>query len=349
MGEANHDHEHAGEHHHEHGHGGWRGALRSLFSPHRHDPADSIDQALEASGAGIQAVKVSLVVLVTTALIQAVIVGLSGSVALLGETLHNVSDGTTALPLWLAFSLGRRPPTRRFTYGYGRAEDLAGIFIVVIVAGSVGVTIWQAIERLVHPTRVHHLPFVMAAAVIGLIGNEVVARYRLRVGNRIGSATLVADGNHARADGLTSLAVLIGAVAIEIGAPQADSIAALVVSAFIMLVLVRALRSVGERLMDAIDPAMVAQVERVAAGVPGVIGCGIVRLRWIGHRLHAELNLEVDGTLSVVDAHEVAEAVHHTLLHEVSNLSDAMVHLDPAGASGADPHQMTAHHRPAQA
>ncbi|MDQ0939288.1 cation diffusion facilitator family transporter [Streptomyces sp. V1I1] len=135
---------------------------------------------------------------------------LSGSVALLGDTVHNAADALTALPLGVAFVLGRRAANRRFTYGYGRAEDLAGIVNVLTIAASAAFAAWTAIDRLLNPQEISYLPAVAAAAVIGFIGNEWVARYRIRVGHEIGSAALVADGLHARTDGFTSLAVLFG-------------------------------------------------------------------------------------------------------------------------------------------
>ena len=175
--------------------------------PHSHDAADSVDSALESSAIGIRAVKISLVALGVTALAQAVIVVLSGSVALAADTIHNFSDALTAVPLWIAFALGTRAATRRYTYGFGRAEDLAGLFVVAMIALSAVVAGYEAVTRLFHPTQIEHVGWVAAAGLVGFIGNELVALYRIRVGRRIGSAALVADGLHARTDGFTSLAV----------------------------------------------------------------------------------------------------------------------------------------------
>jgi cation diffusion facilitator family transporter len=185
----------------------------------------------------------------------------------------------------------------------------------------------------------------MAAAVIGFVGNETVAHYRLRVGRHIGSAALVADGLHARADGATSLAVLVGAIAVAAGLGWADAVVGLLVSLLILVVLVRAVRSVGERLMDAVDPALVEQVEDVVRSVDGVVQVGDVRIRWVGHRLNAEVRIVVSRKLSVVEAHDVAEATYHAMLHEITKLSDAIVHTDPTTSGGPDPHAATAHHR----
>jgi cation diffusion facilitator family transporter len=348
AGHEHHGHLHGDDPVHEHGQvhaGGLTGFARSIFVPHRHDLADSVDQALEASSQGVRAVTISLGVLGMTAVVQALVVALSGSVALLGDTLHNFSDAFTALPLWVAFSLGRRPPTRRFNYGYGRAEDLAGIFVVALVALSGVLTAWQSIERLIHPQGVQHLPFVMAAALVGFAGNEIVAQYRLRVGRRIGSAALAADGLHARTDGVASLAVLVGAIGLALGARWADPAVGLLISVVIFGVLIRTASSIGQRLMDAVDPALVSQSEHILGHVDGVVGVGDVRIRWVGHQLHAEIRIVVDHELSVSEAHNISERAYHDLLHQLPRLSDAIVHTDPSTDGGLDPHAQTEHHR----
>lgn len=288
---------------------------------------------------------ISLGVLGATAVAQLVIVVLSGSVALLGDTVHNAADALTALPLGVAFVLGRRAATRRFTYGYGRAEDIAGLLIVLTIAASAAFAAWTAIDRLINPRDISHLPAVAAAAVIGFIGNEWVARYRIRVGREIGSAALVADGLHARTDGFTSLAVLLGAGGAAIGWQLADPIVGLAITAAILLVLRDACREVFRRIMDAVDPAVVDTAQHALEHVPGVRAVGELRMRWIGHRLRAEVAIVVDGDLSVRDAHEVAVAAEHALLHAVPKLTAALVHADPAPIPGApDPHATLAHH-----
>jgi cation diffusion facilitator family transporter len=270
----------------------------------------------------------------------------SGSVALLGDGLHNVADALTALPLWLAFNLGRRPANRRYTYGYGRAEDVAGVVVVLMIALSGVVAAWEAVDRLRHPRDVEHLGFVMAAAVVGLVGNEVVAAYRIRVGRRIGSASLVADGLHARTDGLTSLAVLIGALGVAAGWQWADPVVGLAISVAILVVLVQAGRSVGERLMDAVDPALVTRAEAVVAAVGGVQQVTELRMRWLGHRLQAEVRMTVDRDLDVARAHVIGELAERALMEELPLLSGAIVHVNPCDhhlGTGADP-QPAEHH-----
>ncbi len=293
----------------------------------------------------MRALWVSLAVLGVTALVQAAVVVVSGSVALLGDTVHNAADALTAVPLGIAFVLGRRAATRRFTYGYGRAEDLAGIAIVLTIAASAAFAAWAAVDRLLDPRPMTHVPVVAVAALVGFVGNEWVARYRMRVGREIGSAALVADGLHARTDGFTSLAVLIGAGGSALGWQLADPVVGLAITAAIALVLRDASREVFRRVMDAVDPDLVDRAEHALRDVEGVRGVGELRLRWIGHRLRAEVAVVVDGEATVRQAHAVAVAAEHALLHAVPRLTAALVHADPAPVPGeADPHGELAHH-----
>ncbi|MFC4590187.1 cation diffusion facilitator family transporter [Sphaerisporangium corydalis] len=316
-----------------------------MLTPHSHDSAARTDTALESSARGIRVLGLSFAVLVVTAAAQAVVVAMSGSVALLGDTLHNFADALTAVPLAVAFWLGRRAATRRFTYGYGKAEDLAGLVIVIVVAASAVLAGYQAVERLIAPQEVHAVGWVAAAGLIGFAGNEWVARYRLRVGREIGSAALVADGLHARTDGFTSLAVLAGAGGSALGFPIADPIVGLLITFAICLVLRDAAREVYHRLMDAVDPALLDHAERVLAATPGVLRAGTVRIRWVGHVVRAEVDIVVDHHLTLIQAHAVAVEAEHRLIHEVPRLRAATVHADPDGPSDADHHAPLSDHR----
>jgi cation diffusion facilitator family transporter len=336
-----------GEEPHRHPAGGQRLAHRlgHLFRPHSHDAADKVDPALESSRAGLRALWISLVVLGATAAAQALVVAASGSVALLGDTLHNVADALTALPLAVAFLIGRRTANRRYTYGYGRAEDIAGIVIVATIAASAVFAGYTAVRRLLQPAEVEHLGFVAAAAVIGFAGNEIVARYRITVGRRIGSAALVADGLHARSDGFTSLAVLLGAGGVALGWRWADPVVGLLITVAIVAVLVDAARQVYRRLMDAVDPSLVERAEDTLHAVPGVRDVSTVRLRWVGHRLHAEADIVVDADLSLLAAHELAADAEHQLSHAIPRLARATVHTDPATHPGGHHHVELSHAR----
>jgi cation diffusion facilitator family transporter len=320
---------HARSREHDHPHGR-RGAIKEIFAPHSHGAADSVDDALESSVAGIRAVKISLVVLGLTAAAQLGVVMVSGSVALAADTIHNFSDALTAAPLWIAFVLGTRAATRRYTYGFGRAEDLAGLFIVATITLSAFVAGYQAIMRLTHPEPIGHIGWVALAGLIGFVGNEWVALYRMRVGRRVGSAALVADGLHARTDGLTSLAVLFSAGGVALGFPLADPIVGLVITVAILAVLRTAARDVFRRLLDGVDPALVEVAEQTLAAQPGVQAVRSVRMRWIGHRLHADAELDVDPTLNLAQAHRIAHNAEHELTHAVPKLTTALIHAYPA-------------------
>jgi cation diffusion facilitator family transporter len=315
------------EHHHP---TGLRGAVHEIFAPHSHDTSDSIDDALESSEIGIRAVKISLVALGVTAAFQVVILALSESIALAADTIHNFSDALTAIPLWIAFVLGRRAATKRYTYGFGRVEDLAGLFVILMIALSAIIAGYEAVRRLVNPVEIDHLGWVVAAGVVGFFGNELVALYRIRIGRRIGSAALVADGLHARTDGFTSLAVVFGAIGVWLGFPLADPIVGLVITVAIIAVLRTAVRDVFRRLLDGVDPALVDLAEHALAHEPGVIAVRSVRMRWIGHQLHADAELDLAPDTSLADAHRMAHDAEHTLTHAVPKLATALIHAYPA-------------------
>jgi len=338
TGHVGHDHP---DHEHPGGLGGW---FKSFFVPHTHDAQGSLDTELTASAQGMRVLWVSLLILGITAAVELGITALSGSVALLGDAVHNVADALTAFPLALAFWLGRKPATRRYTYGFGRAEDLAGIFIVAVVAASTVYAALVSIERLIHPTAIHRVGLVAAAGLVGFIGNELVAHYRIRVGRRIGSAALMADGQHARTDGLTSLAVVAGAIGVAVGFPRADAIMGLVITLALLTVLRTTARDIFRRLMDSVDPELVDRVEQVLAGVEGVDQVERVRIRWVGHQLQAEATIVSDAKLTLAAAHAVAERAHHQLLHEVPRLTEALIHSDPGTAGTVTGHELTAHH-----
>lgn len=299
---------------------------------------------------GIRTIWLALGILGITTVLQVVIVLLSGSVALLADTVHNLGDALNSIPLLIAFYLARRGATRRYTYGFGKAEDVAGIFIVLSIAFSAGYIFWESFQKLLSPEPLTNLPWVAAAALIGFLGNEGVAWLQIRAGRRIGSDALIADGMHARTDGLTSLAVLLAVFGTWLGFPIVDPLIGLLIGVVILFITRDAVKTIWYRLMDAVDPAITEQIERAAAAVPGVQQAHDVRARWLGHRLHSELHIVVDEDLPTHASHAIAEEVRHRLLHELPGLSLVSVHVDPCGHSGVDHHAMNAHHeRQAQA
>jgi len=318
---------------HEHGH------QRDVHS-HTHGV---VDPSLFTTERGIWAVKWSFLVLIATALFQVAIVLLTGSVALLADTIHNVGDAVTAVPLWIAFALARRKPSKRFTYGYGRVEDLAGVTIVLIILFSAVIAGYTSINRFFHPQSVDYIWAVIAASVIGFLGNEAVAAFRIRIGKDIGSAALIADGYHARVDGITSLAVFFGALGVWLGYPLADPIVGLIITAAILRIVWESGKAVFTRLLDGVDPDIVDEIRQAVNHAQGVRGVTEARVRWLGHRLHAEVNISVGEKLTVEEGHEIAVAVRHKLLHHLRYLSNATIHIDPVSASGEEYHRVAEH------
>jgi cation diffusion facilitator family transporter len=330
MSNPHHPHAHAHARHHDAG------------TAHRHTHGP-MDPTILTTQRGIWAIKWSLVGLGATALIQVMIVWLSGSVALLADTIHNIGDAATALPLWMAFVLARRPPSQRFTYGLGRVEDLAGVIIVGLILCSAIVAGYQALSRLLNPQPIAYLGLVAVAALIGFLGNEAVALFRLKVGKEIGSAALIADGYHARVDGWTSLAVFVGTIGAWFGYPIIDSIVGFVIALAILRIGWESGVAIFTRLLDGVEPTVLKEIRHAVRHTPEVHEVTQVRVRWVGHRLHAELNIAVRQQLSVAQGHAIATEVQHQLLYHMPHLAHAMIHVDPVGASGEEHHRMVQH------
>jgi cation diffusion facilitator family transporter len=342
----NHKHHEDNDHNHGHFPGHDHGDDRHDHHDHHHGHTHThgiVDPSILTTERGIWAVKWSFAGLFITAIFQIIIVYYSGSIALLADTIHNFGDALTAIPLLFAFMLARWKPTKRFTYGYGRVEDLAGVFVVLMILISAVVAGYVSIDRLFHPQEVTFLWAVAAAALVGFIGNEAVAQLRIRVGNEIGSAALVADGHHARTDGLTSLAVLIGAAGVYFGFPLADPVIGLIITIAIFWIVWESGKTIFTRLLDGVDPAVTEEIRHNADYVEGVVEITDVKIRWLGHRLHAEVNITVDSSLSLENGHAIAKEFRHELLHHLRYLSDATIHVDPSTASGPEHHHLEEH------
>ncbi len=308
--------------------------------PHTHG---FVDPEIVSSRRGLWAVKWSFVGLLLTALVQMVVVVVSGSVGLLADTIHNFADAATAIPLGLAFWLGRRGMTGRFTYGWGRVEDFAGFAVIVTILASAVVAAYQSVQRLLHPQPVDFLWAVVGASVVGFVGNEAVAIFRIRVGRQIGSAALEADGYHARIDGWTSLAVLAGVIGVWLGYPLADPLIGLLISAAILVLVWQSGRSVGLRMLDAMEIETLDTMRHAAGHVPRVEEVTDVRGRWVGHRIYAEISITVPASMSVREGHELAKEVQHQLMHHVAHLGNINVHVDPSGEGGRAHHRIAPH------
>lgn len=339
---SEHEH-HPGHHDHPHDRGWWD-KVRHVVVPHPHDAHDAIQSADEASGHGIRAAWIGLAGMMTTAVAQVAIVAISGSMALLADTVHNLGHAATTIPLILAFRLGRRPADQQYSYGYRRAEDLVGLFIGLIVAVTAAVIIWESVDALLDPREVTSLGWVLAAGIVGFLGNEVVAIYRIRAGRRIGSAALIAEGQHARADGLTSIAVVVGVGGVWLGFPRADAVIGFLIGVAILWILANSMRTVGKRLMDGVDGDVIEKLSAAAEAVEGVEGVDQVRARWSGHRIEGDASIRVSRGLDVVAAHRIADEAEHAMLHAVPHVEAIVVHLHPVDATDQELHELSGHH-----
>ncbi len=343
-----HDHHHHQGHNHDHDHSLWERIASALHIPgYSHEHANlTSEQAFFDNELGIRTVWIALAILLVTSLLQIGVVALSGSVALLGDTVHNIGDGLNSVPLLIAFYLARRVATRRYNYGYSRAEDVAGIFIVFSIAFSAFFIFKESIERFINPQPLTNLGWLVAAAIIGFLGNEAVAIMQIRVGKKIGSAAMIADGLHARTDGLTSLAVLLAAGGTVLGFPILDPIIGMLIGFTIVFITWDATKKMWYRLMDAIDPEYLDKAEATLQQHKMVRAVYRARMRWLGHRLHAEVNVGLDADLTTAQSHQIAEELRHDLFHALPNLSEVLVHVEPWQPLEKS-HRLTIHHEPA--
>ncbi len=303
----------------------------------------TIDPSITASDRGLWAVKWSFIALFLTTLIQIAIFYFSGSIALLADAIHNLGDAATAIPLGIAFILAQRKPSKRFTYGYGRVEDLAGLAVVLTILASAAFAGYESINRFFHPKPVGYLWAVAIGSIVGFIGNESVAVFRIKVGKEMGSAALIADGYHARTDGIASLAVLVSAAGVYLGYPLADPIIGILMTILILRIVWESAVAIFTRILDGVDPEVPDKIREQAKQTRGVEDVSEVRVRWLGHRMHAELNLAVNQRLSVEDGHNIANQVRHDLLHNLQFLSGVTIHVDPTNASGEKHHEISEH------
>ena len=345
------DHEHEGHAHHGHSHAHPRGILGSLaavlhLDGHSHSHEDLAgDGDAGNNGKGMRVIIIGSVLLGITALLQVLVFAASGSVALLGDTVHNFSDALGSIPLLIAFWLSGRAATKRYTYGYGRAEDLAGLVIVLSIGLSAVYLLWESVNRLLSPQPPGHLAWLAAAALIGFAGNELVASLQIRTGREIGSEAMVANGYHARTDGLTSLAVLAAAVGVWLGFPILDPVIGVIMGLVILWITLRAARSMWYRLMDAADPKTVAKVESVIREHGLVMGLNRLQMRWHGHSMRVEAVVTVDGCPDAAQCRAIADHLSHHLYHEIPNLGETTLEVLPCRTDGGQAEGEVSHHR----
>jgi len=303
---------------------------------------DHIDKSIFTSEKGLSVVKWSFVAMLVTALLQALIVVYTHSVALLADTFHNFGHVITVIPLWIAFSLGRLRPSKRFSFGYGRVEDMAGVFIVFIMCGSGLVAGYEAIYRFFHPVSLEYIGVIIAASGIGFLGNELVARWRMKVGKEIGSAALVAEGYHARVDGWTSLAVLVGAVGVLLGVPMMDPLAGVVITMAIFWTAYSSGKPTFLHVFDGVEPGIIDDIHESAQQVTGVESLSEIRARWHGHQLLVEINISVDRDIPVSKGHVIGQSVREKLLEDIDHVGNIIVHVDPDDLPGEVHHNISA-------
>ena len=326
-----HSHRHDHAHHHHHSVNPLHRLAQALHLPgftHDHSHADlAADRAFLDNRLAVRTVWLALLALGATTALQIVIYVASGSVALLADTVHNLGDALNSVPLLFAFYLARRAANRRYTYGYGRLEDIAGVFIVISIGFSAAYILYESVQRLLNPLPLHNLEWIALASLVGFVGNELVAEMQIRVGRRIGSDAMIADGQHARVDGLTSLAVLIAVLGTLIGLPILDPIVGVVIAVAIVGITLNAVRAIWYRMMDAVDPHLVEHVEAHALEVPGVQAIESLRLRWVGHRMYGVMVVRVAADANMQQSQAIAGEIQHQALHIIPQLEELAVQV----------------------
>ncbi len=325
-----HHHDHSHDHHHHSGNILVKIA-QALHLPgftHDHSHHDlAADRAFLDNRLAVRTVWIALVALGLTTALQIVIFIASGSVALLADTVHNLGDALNSIPLLFAFYIARRAANKRYTYGYGRLEDIAGVFIVISIGFSAAYIIYESVQRLLNPLPLANLEWIALASLVGFVGNELVALMQIRVGRRIGSDAMIADGQHALIDGLTSLAVLIAVVGTLIGAPILDPIVGVVIGIAIVGITWNAIKAVWYRMMDAVDPHLVEHVEAHALGLDGVLAIETLRLRWVGHRMYGVIKIAVAADTTLAESQLLVAAVQREARQVIPQLEELTVEL----------------------
>jgi cation diffusion facilitator family transporter len=279
----------------------------------------SRDDARERQDAN-RAVGVSAAGLAVTGIAELLVAVLTGSVGLLGDAIHNLSDVSTSAVVFLGFRLSRKGPTERYPYGLERAEDLAGIGIAVVIWASAAFAGWESVRKLLEHGTTSHVALGIAGAALGIAGNQVVARYKLVIGRRINSATLVADARHSWLDALSSAGALVGLIAVALGWRWGDPIAGIAVTMFICHVGYEVTADVVHRLADGVDPAVIASAEEAAGSVDGVVHAH-ARARWTGRTLRVEIEGWVDRDLTVSGADALGQQVAREVVRQLPEMA----------------------------
>lgn len=302
----------------------------------------------EGTRAGLHAIWIAAIALGVSAAARLTIAFMSGSVGLLAAGLDDLGDVLTTVVLSIAFVASRRAADRRYTFGYQRFEDLSGVLVVLVIWSSAAYATFEGVRKLGGDHSVDRIGIAIAAAAAGLLANGFAGFYKITVGKRIGSQPLIADGKHALTDGIASIAAVAGLLGVRAGATWADPVAGLVVVMAIVWVAIQATRNVLRQLMDAVDPALIDQIESIARREPGVQAVGRTQARWAGRSLYVSLTVAVDANMTIADAHDVGEHLHHQILHDLPGVAQVDVHVDPGEPHGAGAHEHTTAHAAAE-
>jgi cation diffusion facilitator family transporter len=276
---------------------------------------DDHDEVAHRSAAN-RALVFSAVVLAAAGGVELLVALFTGSVGLLGDALHNLSDVSTSVLVFVGFVVSRRPPTDRYPYGYERAEDLAGIGVAAMIWASAVLAGWASYRKLVGHGTTDHLALGVAAAAVGIIANRVVAAYKGRVGTQIQSATLLADARHSWLDAMSSLGALTGLIAVALGAQWGDPVAGFAVTLLIIHVGWEVTSDLVHHLMDGVDPQIIADAVSAARLVPDVADAH-ARARWSGRTLRLDIDIALDPGVALGDATHIAEAVRLAALSRI--------------------------------
>lgn len=322
-----HGHSHDNHHHHHSSNILVKIAMALHLPGFGHDHSHAADSAMLDNQLAVRTVWIALFALGATTALQILIYAASGSVALLADTVHNLGDALNSVPLLIAFYLARRAANRRYTYGFGRLEDIAGVFIVLSIGFSAAYILVESFRKLVDPQPLHNLEWIALASLVGFVGNELVALMQIRVGRQIGSDAMVADGQHARIDGLTSLAVLIAVLGTLIGLPILDPIVGIVIALAIVGITWNAIKAIWYRLMDAVDPHLVEHVEAHVRGIEAVQAIQSLRLRWVGHRMYGVITVQVAADTTFEQSQAIVRGIQHEARQVIPQLDDMTVQV----------------------
>ena len=275
----------------------------------RHDEAGHRRDANRAVG-------VSAVGLALTGGVELALAIATGSVALLSDALHNLSDVSTSAVVFLGFRISKRQPTPGYPYGYERAEDLAGLGVALVIWASAVFAGYVSVRKLIDNGATTHVGIGIAGAALGIVGNQVVARYKLIIGRRIQSTTLIADARHSWLDALSSLGALIGLVLVALGQRWGDPIAGFAVTLFILHVGYQVTGEILHHLMDGVDAGVISAARGAARSVAGVDDV-TVRGRWMGRSLILEIEVELDDDVLLGHADRLGERVEGAIYEAV--------------------------------